>query len=74
MQKGGVYVLYIAICDDEIEQSDKIKRIVEGVLKEYSIIYKIQSYKCKEELLTTLEIFDIVFLDIYMNLMELKQE
>ncbi|WP_147297467.1 LytR/AlgR family response regulator transcription factor [Lachnotalea glycerini] len=60
-------MLYIAICDDEIEQSDKIKRIVEGVLKEYSIIYKIQSYKCKEELLTTLEIFDIVFLDIYIG-------
>lgn len=62
-------MLYIAVCIDEIEQSDKTKTIVEEILKEYAISYKMQNYRSSEELLDSLELFDIVLLDTFMERM-----
>lgn len=64
-------VVNIAICDDNIEEIERIYSYVEKKLKELEIIFKISSFSEGQDLIDNMnsskEIYDIIFLDIYMK-------
>ena len=60
-------MLNIAICDDEIEQVNKVKMAVDEFMMRYSIVYNVETFSSGEELLGVKSIFDLVFLDIVME-------
>lgn len=57
----------IAICDDNLNDIGLIKEIVEKYLDKKVILYSITEFRAGEELISTLEDFDVVFLDIVMG-------
>lgn len=64
-------VINIAICDDSLEELEKIYSYVEKKLKELGLSYKISSFSEGQDLIehmnSSTEIYDIIFLDIYMK-------
>lgn len=60
-------MLSIAICDDEKDEIEKIRIIVEQYMREHAIIYDIQEYESGESMLAAEKQFDFVFLDISMQ-------
>lgn len=60
-------MLQIAICDDNGEDSWKIRALIEQVLDGYSIRYGVQIFEDSEELLDAPAIFDLIFLDVRIN-------
>ena len=60
-------MIRVAIVDDEREQIEIIKNIVEEFLKEKNIEYQIQEFLSGEDLLNTDICMDLVFLDIQMG-------
>ncbi len=60
-------MIRVAIVDDEREQIEIIKNIVEEFFKEKNIEYQIQEFLSGEDLLNTDICMDLVFLDIQMG-------
>ncbi len=60
-------MLQIAICDENGEDSQKIRVLLEQILDEYSIRYGIQVFEEGEELLASAVIFDLIFIDVRLN-------
>lgn len=62
---GGKYVTCY-ICDDEIQEIEKLKKIVEYYLEEQKVTFQINTYLSEKELSESKITFDIIFLDIVM--------
>lgn len=56
-------MLNIAICDNCVEDSRQLRRLVEEILSEYAIRYNLQMFETGEELLCSSVAFDLIFLD-----------
>ncbi len=59
--------LRIAICDDEAKALTKESRLIQELLDEKNVSYKIDTYKSAEELLSSQALYDILFLDVEMG-------
>lgn len=66
-----VDVINIAICDDSIEELETINSYIEENLKELGLSFKISSFNEGQDLIehinSSKEVYDIIFLDIYMK-------
>lgn len=59
--------LEIAICDDEKDALTKERCLIQELLDEKKILYKIDTYTSAEELLSSQVLYDILFLDVEMG-------
>jgi len=56
-------MLQIAVCDNCGEDSQEIRSLVEEVLNGYAVRYDVQIFDSGEELLDSLALFDLIFMD-----------
>lgn len=59
--------LSIAICDDEMDALTKESCLIQELLDEKNVSYKIDTYTSAEELLSSQVLYDILFLDVEMG-------
>lgn len=60
-------MLWIAVCDDEVTECDRIAKRIRGILSEIEVSCTIRQFYSGRELLQSSETFDIIFLDIIMG-------
>lgn len=63
-------MLRIAVCDDEMEVTDEVERCILKYGKENNIDFQVDKYSSGEALLKADQCFDVIFLDIIMNMMD----
>lgn len=59
-------MIQIAVCDDEETMTNRLIRLIEEILSEQNVIYKIRGFQSGKELIEKAEEFDVAFLDIEM--------
>ena len=59
--------LRIALCDDENEALKKESRLIRELLDEKNVIYDIKEYGSANELLSSKQLYDMVFIDVEMG-------
>lgn len=60
-------MLWIAVCDDEVMECNKIAEKIRGILEEMKVPCTIRQFYGGKELLQSQENFDMIFLDILMG-------
>ncbi len=60
-------MLWIAVCDDEIVECDKIAKKIREILTEIKVPCTIKQFYSGRDLLQSPESFDVIFLDIIMS-------
>ena len=63
-------MLWIAVCDDEVMECDRIAKKIRGILEEMKVPCTIRQFYSGRELLQSSETFDMIFLDIIMGDMD----
>ena len=63
-------MLWIAVCDDEVMECDRIAKKIRGILEEMKVPCTIRQFYSGRELLQSPETFDMIFLDIIMGDMD----
>ncbi len=63
-------VINIAICDDDANDLKQSREIAESVLLDKNINYKIDEFNNPYELIDVSEIYDIIFLDVEMEILD----
>lgn len=60
-------MIRVAICDDDEGEMEILKKIVEEIMNDYTIVYNIQEFASGEELLQSDLMFHVIFLDIVLK-------
>ena len=63
-------MLWIAVCDDEVMECDRIAKKIRGILEEMKVPCTIRQFYSGRELLQSPETFDMIFLDLIMGDMD----
>lgn len=67
MGKGSINMLWIAVCDDEITECNRIAKKIREMLTEMKVPCEVRQFYSGRELLQSSESFDMIFLDIIMG-------
>lgn len=66
-KRDDIMLLCIAICDDENDVLKKEHCMIQELLEEKKVSYKIDTYTSAEELLSSQVLYDMIFLDVVMD-------